>query len=156
MPTFVLKKYTPEPTITEQASVDETNPNANQQAQQVEKEAATIEVNASDSIAKIVAQALYKALPNIEIVQKEESEKKDNDNAAKVVSTEEINLSPVDALHSLGASKCVLILNNGFKTAQEEWFLQTLEQRGVKAFFTISGFVRHVQSTIFNQRSATA
>lgn len=152
MPTFVLKKYAQEPTITEQASVGQTNQSANQQAEKVEKESEIIEINASDSISKIVAQALYKAMPNIKIVQKEEaSDKADDkvdDSVAKVVSTEEINHSPADALQSLGKSKCVLILNNGFKTAQEEWFLQTLENRGVKAFFTVKSFVQHVQSVL--------
>lgn len=156
MPTFVLKKYTPSVTPTEQTSTDETNQEANQQAEQVPKEAECIEINASDSIAKIVAQALYKAMPNVEIVRKEEAEKADTeassqdgqDSVAKVISTEEINHNPVDTLRLVGNSKCVLILNEGFKTAKEEWFLQTLESRGVKPFFTVSSFVRHVQATL--------
>lgn len=153
MPTFVLKKYEPTDQDKGQISGDHTNQSANQQAEKMEEKAQMIEVSASDSISKIVAQALYKAMPNIDITERvldeEQAKKEDSqDGATKVVSAEEINRCPVDALASLGSSKCVLILNDGFKTAQEEWFLTTLQNRGIKTFYTIGSFVKYVQKTL--------
>lgn len=152
MPTFVLKKYETVDDNKTQASGDQTNQAATKEGEKVEEKAQMIEISASDSISKIVAQALYKAMPNIDITERqmdeEQAEGEDKPAATSVVSAEEINQSPVDALASLGTSKCVLILNNGFKTAQEEWFLNTLQNRGVKTFYTVNSFVKYVQKTL--------
>lgn len=150
MPTFILKKYEPQEEANQQASADHTSDVVNNVAEQTEKQAEMIEVSASDSISKIVAQALYKAMPNIEIIQKEQAEadEKNGEQVTKVISSEDINNNPVDTLQSLGSSKCVVILNNGFKTAKEEWFLQSIENRGIKAFYSVTSFVKHVQKTL--------
>lgn len=148
MPTFVLKKYEPTEQDQGQGSANTTV----QQTNEAEEKSPTIQITMSDSISKIVAQALYKAMPNIDITERaldeEQAEKDGKETPTKVVSAEEINKSPVDALESLGNSKCVLILNNGFKTAQEEWFLTTLKNRDIKTFYTVGSFVKHVQKTL--------
>lgn len=155
MPTFVLKKYATEPTASEPPSSEDLSAQASQGALDVKKEALTIEVSSSDSIAKIVAQALYKAMPNIDIVQKESQEEVPAQDSAQVITTEQINHNPVKTLQSLKDSRCVLILNKGFKTAQEEWFLQTLENKGVRTFFTPTGFANHVYG-ILDRRTQMA
>ncbi len=138
MPVFVLKKYVPDSEVKDQKD----DPAA---TAAVPKEEPTIKVGATDSIGKVVAQALYKAMPNLEITRSEDEE----DPQAKAVSTEQINECPATALQSLGKNtQCVLIINNGFKTSEEEWFLQTLETRQIRPFYTVNSFVRYVQSVL--------
>ena len=138
MPVFVLKKYVPDSEVKDQK--DDPAATAT-----VPKEEVTIKVGATDSIGKVVAQALYKAMPNLEISRSEDEE----DPQTKAVSTEQINECPATALQSLGKNtQCVLIINNGFKTSEEEWFLQTLETRQIRPFYTVNSFVRYVQSVL--------
>lgn len=145
MPTFILKKYE-EPQNTNPEKSD--SPEGGSNSKEVEKESETIQIHASDSISKIVAQALHKALPNVDIVEQEKADSQPTDSAVQVVSTEEINLDPVKTLARIKANQKVLILNGGFKTAKEEWFLQTLENRKIKAFYSVVSLARHVETKL--------
>ena len=150
MPSFLLKKYEPKEDHKTQESMDATQDPQTEHSKEQQEQAEEIEVMASDSVAKIVAQALYKAMPNVEIIRKEEAEREHkSQQTGAAVSVEEINSDPVQALKSVGASKFVVVLaENGFHTAKEEWFLQTLENKGVKTFYTAASFVKHVQRTL--------
>lgn len=149
MTTFLIKKYEPKVHDTNQSPPVDTP--AEQSKEQV------VQISTSDSIAKIVAQALYKALPNVEIIeqqtQEQQEDKQGQDPGAQsaetnVVSTEQINQDPVKALEQVQHASNVLVLNEGFKTAKEEWFLQSLENRKVRTFYTVGSFVKFVQQQL--------
>lgn len=146
MPTFVLKKYEPTETNPEHVTSEQT-PDGSADPKAAEKQEAFIEVSASDSIGKIIVQALYKAIPNIDITEREQAETKE-DQPTKVISTEDINTNPVDTLQSVKGSKAVLILGDGFKTRKDEWFLQSLENLNIQVFYTVGSFTRYVQSKL--------
>lgn len=142
MPTFVLKKYEPTETKTEQVE-GESGGSDGQPATDSQKQEAFIEINATDSIGKIIVQALHKALPNVDITERNAGEKAEQDDT-KVISTEDINKNPVDTLQLVRSSKHVLIMGEGFKTQKDEWFLQSLENLGIEVFYTVGSFSRHI------------
>lgn len=138
MTTFVLKKYEEQKPLEGAVTGDETK------TEPAAKEEAVIEIQASDTIAKIVATALYKALPNnISIEEKEEAESTTN-----VVSTEDINSNPVDCLKKLPNGSTVMIMNEGFRTEKEEWFLSSLGNKNVNAFYSMESFIKHIKAKL--------
>lgn len=139
MTTFVLKKYEDRSPVEGGVSDKET-----EGEKPAVKEEAMIEIKASDTISKIVATALYRALPNN--VEIEERENSGTDNA--VISTEDINRNPADCVNRLKNGSTVVIVGEGFKTAKEDWFLSTLENKNMKVFYSMESFISHVKKTL--------
>lgn len=141
MTTFVLKKYQEKPVNAVPKEEGKETPKVPEKAEVM------IEITATDTIAKIVAMALYKALPNnIEIEEVED--KTSTDTAAAVISTEDINKSPVDCLKSVKNGSSLLIMNEGFSTEKEEWFLSSMGPKHVQVFYSVESFVKHVCETL--------
>ena len=142
MTTFVLKKYEEkpiEPISGVKPEEDKTTP--------PKKEELMIEIKATDTIAKIVATALYKALPNNVLIEEApDAPKSEADTAA--ISTEDINRSPADCLKQVKNGSSLLIMNEGFKTEKEEWFLSSMGPKRVNVFYSLESFVQHVRKTL--------
>lgn len=137
MTTFVLKKY-------EEQNPTENNTEGGVEPTTTKPEEQTIEIQVSDTIAKIVAVALYKALPNnVQMEEREETPSNTN-----VVSTEDINNNPADCLKKLKNGSTVMIVNEGFKTEKEEWFLSSLGNKNINAFYSMESFIKHVLSSL--------
>lgn len=136
MPVFTLKKYeTPEKSSVTQPVSDSPQ----QQADNASQELVEVQIEASDTVAGIVARALYKAIPN----QPElEAIRQDNKAATQVLSTEDINSNPVGALDMVRGKANVVIINTGFKTPQEEWFLTSMESLGVNLYYSVESFLK--------------
>lgn len=138
MPVFTLKKYDAptEKTVSEdheaKEAVDKENDELNR----------AVSIHASDTVSKIVADALYKTLSRVE----ESNDKKETEPAdAQVISTEDINLAPADVWNSVKKSNTIVIVNEGFRTAKEEWFLSTLEEQGKKVFYSVESYLTSLQ-----------
>lgn len=134
MTTFVLKKY-------EENKPVESTPDPATVAASTKPEDQVIEIQASDTISKIVAVALYKALPNNITIEEQEEAPSSNTN---VVSTEDINSNPAECLGKLRNGSTVMIVNEGFKTDKEEWFLSSLSNKNINVFYSMESFIKHV------------
>ena len=139
MPTFVLKKYQ-EKLPTQVADTPDEN-----QTQKPEKELEkTIEISVSDSISKIVAIALYRALPNnVEI-----EEKIDNTKTVQAISTEDINGDPTIVNKVQNNGSLFIMAEHGFTTQKEDWFLSTLTNKNVKTFFSMESFMKSIRADL--------
>lgn len=144
MTTFTLKKYE-EPTQAEITHSDLGAPNESltgttTETPKVIEEQKEIKINVSDSISAIVAKALNKIFANkIEIMESEESP-----SVTKVISAEEIKLHPIETFKSVNKGDRVFIHNDGFKTAQEEWFLTNIPNKSSQVFYTINSFAKFI------------
>ena len=88
-----------------------------------------------------MAVALYKALPNNITIEEQEEAPSSNTN---VVSTEDINSNPAECLGKLRNGSTVMIVNEGFKTDKEEWFLSSLGNKNINVFYSMESFIKHV------------
>lgn len=139
MTTFVLKKYQEQKPLT---ASSETDPSAAGNPPQ--KEEITIDIKASDTVAKIVATALYKAFPNGVDIQEQEDKPTDTN----VISKEDINTNPVLCIQNLKKGSNVVIVCESFSTQKEEWFLSTLGNKGVNVFYSIESFIKHAKTVL--------
>lgn len=135
MPVFTLKNY--EESLDSKAAADDLQ--TSEQEQEQEKKEQFVTIQANDSVAKIVANALYKAIPNVA-----ESDRTDSVDT-QVVSTEDINRSPVDTWNLVKNTDNVVIINKGFSTAKEEWFLNSLEKSNSKVFYSIESYLKSLE-----------
>lgn len=143
MTTFVLKKYADaKPTVDEQSG-EETEAVVRSE-KEVDKK---LTVAVDGSIAKIVADALYKAFPQNSGVDIEETEEEE-ETEFKAVSTESINKEPLNTLRSIKASDIVLVSGKGFTTSTEDWFLLNLFNKTDKVFYTAEAYVEHLKSVL--------
>lgn len=139
MTTFVLKKYEEQKPLEGSVTGNETKP---EETKQVEE--ATIEIQASDTISRIVAAALYKALPNNVSIEEQEDKASDTN----VVSTEDINSNPVNCISRIKNGSTLMIVGEGFSTQKDEWFLSTLGNKNVNVFYTMESFINHIKKSI--------
>lgn len=138
MPVFTLKKYEPTAPTTKT-----DNPAVKDESGVTKKEELTIQVEATDTVALLVARALYKSMPNVEVISTTTNEEAgDTTPQTQVVTTETINESPVEALESVRNKSSVVIINKGFKTAKEEWFLSSMESMNIKVYYSIESFLK--------------
>jgi len=136
MTTFVLKKYNQK----ENNQVDETDVNSEANAK-IEEEK-YIEI--SGSISEIIIKALQSTLSNN--VEEDTTGEKESTVSVKTVTTEEINNDPLAAFTSISKNDVVYIQSNGFKTAQEEWFLTNLPSKTDKTFYSVNSLVEYLKS----------
>lgn len=134
MAVFTLKKYEEAPKATVGGPVAE--PLASEQEEQKKDQIVTIRAN--DSVSGIVATALYSTMSNVD------EEEEDSEVDAQVISTEDINNSPTDTWNQVKNIRSVVIVNEGFKTKKEEWFLASLESANVKVFYSIESYLRSI------------
>lgn len=139
MTTFVLKKYEEQKPLEGSVTGNETKP---EETKKVEE--ATIEIQASDTISRIVAAALYKALPNNVSIEEQEDKASDTN----VVSTEDINSNPVNCISRIKNGSTLMIVGGGFSTQKDEWFLSTLGNKNVNVFYTMESFINHIKKSI--------
>lgn len=139
MTTFVLKKYEEQKPLEGSVTGNETKP---EETKKVEE--ATVEIQASDTIARIVAAALYKALPNNVSIEEQEDKGADTN----VISTEDINTNPVNCIKRLKNGSTVMIVGEGFSTQKDEWFLSTLGNKNVNVFYTMESFITHIKKSL--------
>lgn len=138
MAVFTLKKYeTPPETRIIQSG--DTNPNT-QESQDNQKKIIEMQIQASDSVSIIVARALYKAIPNLQ--ENPESKEDGKEPDTQVISTEDINNHPVETLNLVRGKSSVVIINNGFRTPKEEWFLTSLESLKTKVYYSVESFLK--------------
>ena len=138
MPVFTLKSYEQQQSAKEEAKEQQDTEQERQDKQEAIK---TVVIQANDSVAKIVATALYKKLSTSEAGEVEESSDARQVDA-KVVSTEDINLNPVDTWHMVKNTPNVVIVNEGFKTDKEEWFLSALDNAGTTVHYSVESYLR--------------
>ena len=138
MPVFTLKSYEQQQSAKEEAKGQQDSEQERQDKQEAMK---TVVIQANDSVAKIVATALYEKLGNNEGTQVEEgTDTKQAD--VQVVSTEDINLCPVDTWRMVKNTPNVVIVNEGFKTDKEEWFLSALGNAGATIHYSVESYLR--------------
>lgn len=138
MPVFTLKSYEQQQSSKEEAKAQQES---DQEQQDKQDHMKTVVIQANDSVAKIVAIALYQKLGNNEAAEAEEdSDVKEVD--VRVVSTEDINLFPVDTWRMVKNTPNVVIVNEGFKTDKEEWFLSALGNTGTTVHFSVESYLR--------------
>ena len=133
MTVFTLKKYQDPQTQPVEQTQQESQDQKKEQGQ-------FIVIQANNSVSQMVASALYKAMPNV----KEDEVDPNQEVDTHVISTEDINAAPVDTWNKVKNTKEVVIVNRGFSTRAEEWFLGSLEQRGIKTFYSMESYLRHV------------
>ncbi|WP_396190551.1 hypothetical protein [Flavobacterium sp.] len=138
MTTFVLKKY--EEKKPEENKTSSSAPSADSE----KKEEAVLEIKATDSIAEIVAQALYKAMPQNVVIEQKPDGSSDN----SVISAEDINTNPGGTIRNVKNGSCLLIIAEMFKTQKEEWFLSTLVNKNVRAFYSVESFMTHIKKEL--------
>lgn len=135
MPVFTLKNYD------DHSQIKEQQENAEQQSQEQKQKEQEVIIQANDSVATVVATALYKKLGN---VQESPQEEKKAD--TQVISTEDINLNPVDTLRLVkNKPNVVIISNGGFKTPKEEWFLSTLQNSSSKVYYSLESYLKTLE-----------
>lgn len=139
MTTFVLKKYE-EPQDSPNGQIQEKT----EAESKPTKDQITIEIKGS--IAEIVADALYKLMPQIN----DEEQPQPNGEPVNVtaLSTEDINTDPVSAFSQVGKDDVVFIQNNGFHTQKEEWFLLNLPNKTNNVFFSVESLIKHFQAKL--------
>lgn len=144
MPVFTLKKYEEKIERSVPPSLDSRGKRVDTKNAEEGEEEVTIQVDVSDTISGIVAKALLKAMPNLAL--NEETPKgptpdsKDKPETS-IISTEDINASPVDTLSRVRGSSSVVVVNKGFTTPQEEWFLTSLVTLGTKVYYSVESYV---------------
>ena len=142
MTTFVLKKY-------EETSTSPNN-DSEQNNTNIEKEEVTIKVEGS--ISEIVAKALQSVLANKVVMKELADDNKettsDEKSIVKAVSTEEINLHPLDTFNSINKNDIVFIQNKGFKTSQEEWFLTNISNKTDNVFYSVESLISYISKKL--------
>lgn len=164
MATFVLKKYQPEeekansPETTDPAKTDETK-----------TDEPIILIEATDTVAEIVAKALQASFTNVEIdktnnkttttgtiANTTDPSKTTDINAtykASIIATEDINKDPVSTFNRLGKDNHVHILTKkAFGTAKEEWFLTNLSNKTSNVYYSLESLLDKVASTLGVER----
>jgi hypothetical protein len=133
MPVFNLTKYDDAVKQSEDqaAARDQTKDD------QVELHEQKISIHASDTVSKIVADALYKTLTKVEPVEQTDEEAPNTE----VVSTEDINRSPADVWIAVKKAQTVVIVTEGFRTQREEWFLSVLQEQGKTVFYSMESYL---------------
>lgn len=138
MPVFTLKSYDQQQSAKEETANQQ---DSEQERQDKQEKMKTVVIQANDSVAKIVATALYEKLGNNEGTEVEEGvDTKEPD--VNIVSTEDINLCPVDTWRMVKNTPNVVIVNEGFKTDKEEWFLSALGNAGTKVHYSVESYLR--------------
>lgn len=138
MPVFTLKSYDQQQSAKEETAKQQ---DSEQERQDKQEKMKTVLIQANDSVAKIVATALYEKLGNNEGTEVEEGgDTKEPD--VNIVSTEDINLRPVDTWRMVKNTPNVVIVNEGFKTDKEEWFLSALGNAGTKVHYSVESYLR--------------
>lgn len=130
MPVFTLKNYE----ASKDTAVSDSDAQVRQEAQDLKEQVVTIQAN--DSVAKIVAAALYKTLPNVDEGDTQASVD------TQVISTEDINRSPADTWELVKNTRNIVIVNEGFSTQKEEWFLSNLECSKANVFYSVESYLR--------------
>lgn len=138
MPVFTLKSYDQQQSAKEETANQQ---NSEQERQDKQEAMKTVVIQANDSVAKIVATALYEKLGNDEETKVEEGAETGNPDV-RVVSTEDINLRPVDTWRTVKNTPNVVIVNEGFKTDKEEWFLSALGNAGTTVHYSVESYLR--------------
>ena len=136
MAVFTLKKYEEVP----KAGVGEpvVDPLTSEPKEEENKKNQIVTIRANDSVSSIVATALYNTMSNVD------EDEGDSEIDAQVISTEDINSSPTDTWNQVKNIKNIIIVNEGFKTKKEEWFLASLESANVKVFYSIESYLRSI------------
>lgn len=138
MTTFVLKKYEPKK---EDDTIEEKTKETKEDNNTLDK----IKITVDTSISEIISELLYKKLPNVKIeVEKEDK----NESTIKAVSTENINSDPIKTFNSINNNDTIFIINKGFRTSKEEWFLTNLENKTSNIIYTEESFIRFIKSKL--------
>lgn len=139
MPVFTLKSYEQDRDAKVESQKQE---DSTQNIKDKQEQLKTVIIQANDSVAKIVATALYEKLGNDSDPEQKQEETESSQADAKVISTEDINRSPVDTWRMVKNTPNVVIVNNGFKTDKEEWFLTTLANAGTKVHYSVESYLK--------------
>lgn len=139
MPTFLLKKYNQENDVNKENKTDDESSKKNEDENAPEE----LTITVTGTVSEIVANALNKAFQNKLQISEVEEEKEDTQ--VKAISTENINISPIDTFNSIHKDDIVFIHNRGFKTSTEEWFLTNIENKTKNVFYTIESFIKFVK-----------
>ena len=138
MATFVLKKYEPKK---EDDTIEEKTKETKEDNNTLDK----IKITADTSISEIISELLYKKLSNVKIeVEKEDK----NESTIKAVSTENINSDPIKTFNSINNNDTIFIINKGFRTSKEEWFLTNLENKTSNIIYTEESFIIFIKSKL--------
>jgi len=132
MTTFVLKKY--------ENKEKEDKPEEEKEEVNNNKE---LLITIKGTISEIVSNALNKVLKKSNIIIEEDPEDKPTDNI--IVTTEDINIDPIEVFKNIPKGSTLYIQNNGFKTAKEEWFLTNLKNKEVDVCYTLESFIRKLE-----------
>lgn len=151
MAVFVLKKYSDlpeEPTVDiEEGKTQEEQVQEKNEEIKKEKVEERLQIEATGSIAEIVAKALYRILgDNKEVVIEEDPDLVDPTAPiqAKVITTEDINANPLTSLRSIQEGQSVCVVAESFSTEQEEWFLTNLENKTNKIHYSVESFLTKI------------
>lgn len=139
MPTFLLRKYNQEDSAVNNAKNNEAEKNKDENASD------ELTITVTGSVSEIVANALNKVFANKAEVKKIDEEK---DSSIKVISTENINNSPLDTFNFIHKNNVVLILNKGFRTRAEEWFLTNIENKTNNVYYTLESFIKFIKNKL--------
>lgn len=126
MTTLVLSKY------------------ADKKEEQPKEEDKKVTIDVEGTISSIIANALYKAMPNNVEIKEEQG----GDNGVKVVSSESVNTDPAIILDTVSKGDVVLVLTDVIKTENEQWFLSNLEGKEAHAIYTLESLVRYVKKEL--------
>jgi len=142
MTTFILKKYEPKKEENIISNIDEE-----EKKKENDDILEEIKITSDSSISGIISKLLYKKLPNnIEI--KVGEEKNSEENSIKAISTENINKNPLKTFNSINKNDTVFILNKGFKTSCEEWFLTNIENKTSNIIYTEEKFISYIKEKL--------
>lgn len=150
MTTFVLKKYSDqtEDNLTEEQKLEQQT--EQKKEQQKKDEEVRLQIQLTGSVSSIVANALYKVLGNkqVELEEADSEDVEGTESSIRVVSTEEINSSPVEAYRAISEEDIVFIDSKGFTTNEEEWFLMNLEHKPNRVFYTVESLANYLVSKL--------
>lgn len=142
MATFILKKYQPPEENNNSSEIDSSN-----DATKESKTPEELQITITGSISEIVSKALYASLKNTANISVDTDDANAEDSSVKVVSTEDINLDPIEAFKGIKKDDVVFIVNNKpFNTAKEEWFLLNLNNKTNKVIYTMESFLQYINS----------
>lgn len=136
MATFVLKKYEPKK---EDDTIEKTK-----ETKEDNNALDKIKITVDTSISEIISELLYKKLSNVNI----EVEEDKSESTIKAVSTENINSDPIKTFNSINNNDTIFIINKGFRTSKEEWFLTNLENKTSNIIYTEESFIRFIKSKL--------
>lgn len=136
MTTFVLKKYEPKK---EDDTIEKTK-----ETKEDNNALDKIKITVDTSISEIISELLYKKLSNVNI----EVEEDKSESTIKAVSTENINSDPIKTFNSINNNDTIFIINKGFRTSKEEWFLTNLENKTSNIIYTEESFIRFIKSKL--------